>query len=242
MMAARREYLRHLAGLRRSARRTVQQQRHGLYYRHPDPQRLWSTVDSYRLWERRPHDPDFGIVRVAVGPQTLATPLLPPETRPLEELEPMTAGSLRRFLDAYSVVDDLPVALSIRAFGRVFIRNEVGSGVLPQRAGLASEDDGSEAHGLVRAMLSQLAVFHAPDDLLVAICCSPYRRENWEWAKWLPHNQHPSKVDAARFDPALRLHRGRAGAAARRRDRQPARGSAPVMVRRTWSWCSTAPT
>lgn len=114
MIAARREYLRHLAGMRRSARRTVQRQRHGLYYRHPDPQRLWSTVDSFRLWERRPHDPDFGIVRVGIGPQTLATPLVPPETRPLEELEPMTAGALRRFLDAYSVVDDLPVALSDR--------------------------------------------------------------------------------------------------------------------------------
>jgi len=195
MIAARREYLRHLAGLRRSARRTVQQQRHGLFYRHPDPQRLWSTVDSYRLWERRPHDPDFGIVRVAVGPQNLATPLVPPETRPLEELEPMTAGALRRFLDAYSVVDDLPVALSIRAFGRVFIRNEAGQSTY--RSGqFTSEEESSEAHALVRAMISQLSVFHAPDDLLVAICCSPYRRENWEWAKWLPHNQHPSKVDA----------------------------------------------
>jgi S-DNA-T family DNA segregation ATPase FtsK/SpoIIIE len=128
MMAARREYLRHLAGLRRTARKTVQQQRHGLSYRHPDPKRLWSTVDSFRLWERRPHDPDFGIVRVGIGPQSLATPLLPPETRPLEELEPMTAGSLRRFLDAYSVIEDLPVALSIRGFGRVFMRNDVGHG------------------------------------------------------------------------------------------------------------------
>src|SRR3712207_6417990 len=111
MMAARREYLRHLASLRRRVRDTAARQRTGLYYRHPDPAQLWSTVGSYRLWERRRTDPDFGVVRVAVGPQTLATPLNPPVTRPLEDLEPMTAGALRRFLDAYSVVPDLPVAV-----------------------------------------------------------------------------------------------------------------------------------
>ncbi|MBV1853422.1 type VII secretion protein EccCa [Catellatospora tritici] len=211
MMAARREYLRHLAALRRRARHAVQQQRIGLFYRHPDPQRLWSTVDSHRLWERRGSDPDFGIVRVGVGPQSLATPLIPPETRPLEELEPMTAGALRRFLDAYSVVPDLPVALSIRGFGRVFLRSEGGTradnqradgtyqgGVFGGSAGFAQTDhrDGTDAHGLTRAMLAQLAVFHAPDDLIIAVCASPHRRDSWDWAKWLPHHNHPTDNDA----------------------------------------------
>ena len=122
-MAARREYLRHLAGAAPPGPGDRdRQQRAGLLYRHPDPDQLWSTVDSHRVWERRPGDPDFGVVRVAVGPQTLATPLVPPVTRPLEELEPMTAGALRRFLDAYSVVPDLPVAVSLRGFARVFVR------------------------------------------------------------------------------------------------------------------------
>ncbi len=198
MMAARREYLRHLAGLRRRARQAVQAQRTGLFYRHPDPQRLWSTVDSHRLWERRGHDPDFGIVRVGIGPQSLATPLVPPETRPLEELEPMTAGALRRFLDAYSIVPDLPVALSMRGFGRVFLRGDAA----PRTEGMYTSSgerdhrDGSDAHGLARAMLAQLAVFHAPDDLVIAVCGSSYRRDAWDWAKWLPHHQHPSRVDA----------------------------------------------
>lgn len=186
MMAARRDYLRHLTVLRRRVRQTAGQQRAGLYYRHPDPGRLWSTVDSHRVWERRPTDPDFGVVRVAVGPQTLATPLVPPVTRPLEELEPMTAGSLRRFLDAYSVVPDLPVALSLRSFARVFVR----------AAGPADDGDGPAAQALARAMLAQLAVFHAPDELLVAVCAGPERRAAWEWVKWLPHAHHPTRTDA----------------------------------------------
>ncbi|MFI7576181.1 type VII secretion protein EccCa [Micromonospora sp. NPDC049497] len=184
MMAARREYLRHLTGLRRRVRQTAGQQRAGLYYRHPDPGRLWSTVDSHRVWERRPTDPDFAVVRVGVGPQTLATPLVPPVTRPLEELEPMTAGALRRFLDAYSVVPDLPVALSLRSFARVFVRD-------------ATPGPGSTAaQALARAMLTQLAVFHAPDELLVAVCAGPERRDAWEWVKWLPHAQNPVRTDA----------------------------------------------
>ncbi|WP_436525674.1 type VII secretion protein EccCa [Actinoplanes sp. HUAS TT8] len=178
MAAARRDYLRHLAVLRRRVRETVRRQRAGLLYRHPDPTRLWSTVASHRVWERRPDDPDFGVVRVGLGPQSLATPLLPPSTRPLHELEPMAAGALRRFLDAYSVVPDLPVAMSLRGFARVCL---VG---------------GEPARALVRAVITQLAVFHAPDDLLIAICAGPQRRSEWEWVKWLPHALHPRRGDA----------------------------------------------
>jgi S-DNA-T family DNA segregation ATPase FtsK/SpoIIIE len=194
MMAARREYLRHLGALRRRVRQTAAQQRAGLHYRHPDPERLWSTVDSHRVWERRPADPDFAVVRVGVGPQTLATPLVPPVTRPLEELEPMTAGALRRFLDAYSVVPDLPVALSLRSFARVFVRGEAA----PQTSdGRVRPGTGSpDAQALARAVLTQLAVFHAPDELLVAVCAGPERRALWEWVKWLPHAHHPTRTDA----------------------------------------------
>ncbi|MFJ6956069.1 type VII secretion protein EccC, partial [Micromonospora aurantiaca] len=187
LMAARREYLRHLATLRRRVRETAGAQRAGLSYRHPEPGRLWSTVDSHRVWERRPGDPDFAVVRVGVGPQTLATPLVPPVTRPLEELEPMTAGALRRFLDAYSVVPDLPVALSLRSFARVFVRGPAG----PVR-GAGSP----AAQALARAVLSQLAVFLAPDVLLIAVCAGPERRTAWEWVKWLPHAHHPARTDA----------------------------------------------
>ena len=179
MMAARREYLRHLAGLRRRVRQTADKQRVGLLYRHPDPTKLWSTAASHRVWERRPADPDFGVVRLAIGPQTLATPLIPPVTRPLDELEPMTAGALRRFLDAYSVVPDLPVAASLRGFARVFLRGP-----------------DPDVRDLTRAVVAQLATFHAPDDVLVAVCAGPERRPSWEWIKWLPHNLHPSRTDA----------------------------------------------
>ncbi|OLE23629.1 MAG: type VII secretion protein EccC [Actinobacteria bacterium 13_1_20CM_3_71_11] len=178
MMAARRDYLRHLSVLRRKVRDTADRQRDGLHYRHPDPTTLWSTVDSHRLWERRPGDADFAVVRVGTGPQTLATPLVPPATASYAELEPMTSGALRRFLDTYSVVPDLPVAVSFRGFARLHLQG-------PEE----------RTRALARAMLAQLTVFHAPEDLLIAACVAPERRPEWEHLKWLPHALHPMRTD-----------------------------------------------
>jgi len=175
LIQARRDYLRHLAALRRRVRSTIVRQQHGLWYRHPDPHQLWSTVASYRLWERRPSDSDFAVVRIGVGPQTLATPLQPPATQPLDDLEPVTATALRRFIDAYSVVPELPVAVALRGFTRV---NLCGDG----------------AASLARAVVAQLVAFHAPDDLLIGVCADPSRRADWEWTKWLPHAWHPSRT------------------------------------------------
>ena len=72
-----------------------------------------------RLWERRPADPGFGCVRLAVGdrrpwPMRLVAAV---STKPVEDLEPLTAGALRRFIRAYATVPDLPVAIYLRACG-----------------------------------------------------------------------------------------------------------------------------
>jgi ESX secretion system protein EccC len=179
MMAARRDYLRHLAVLRRKVRETADRQREGLHYRHPDPTTLWSVVGSFRLWERQPVDGDFGVVRIGLGPQTLATPLVPPTTPPTGDLEPLTAGALRRFLDTYSIIPGLPVSVSVRAFARLHLQGP---------------DEATRA--LVRAVLAQLTVFHAPDDMVVAACVAPERRAQWEYLKWLPHALHPTRVEA----------------------------------------------
>src|SRR2546423_8603331 len=179
MAEARRQYMRKLSQLRAQVRTTIQQQREAIYYRHPDPDALWSTVASARLWERRHGDRDFGVVRIGLGPQEIATPLIPPQTRPVDELEPLCAMALRRFVTTYSVVPDLPVAMALRDFSHVYLRGP-----------------GDAAHGLVRAVLAQLVTFHAPDDALVGFCVSEQARPHWEWAKWLPHTLHPDKTDA----------------------------------------------
>jgi S-DNA-T family DNA segregation ATPase FtsK/SpoIIIE len=179
MIAARRQYMRRLSQLRAQVRTTIAQQREALYYRHPDPEQLWSTAASYRLWERRRTDGDFAVVRVGYGPQQIATPLIPPQTRPIDELEPLCALALRRFVTTYSIVPDLPVAMALRDFSHVYIRGR-----------------DEPARAVVRSLLAQLAAFHAPDDALVGFCVSEVERPFWEWAKWLPHALHPQRTDA----------------------------------------------
>ncbi|GLY64813.1 type VII secretion protein EccCa [Amycolatopsis taiwanensis] len=177
MIANRRRYMRRLSQLRTQVRDTIDQQRRAMFYRHPDPAQLWSTAQSTRVWERRPGDWDFTVVRIGLGSQELATPLVPPETKPVDELEPLCAVALRKFVTSYATVPDLPVAVALRGFSRIYLTG-----------------DDERRRALVRAMVAQLSAFHAPGDVLIGFCVRD--REAWEWAKWLPHALHPSKTDA----------------------------------------------
>jgi S-DNA-T family DNA segregation ATPase FtsK/SpoIIIE len=179
MLAMRREYMRHLEDGRRQVRKVIERQRAALVYRYPDPDTLWPIPMSQRLWERRPGDADFAMVRIGVGPQDLATPIIPPQSRPLEDLDPMCALALRRFVTRYATVNDLPVAMALDGFARVYLRGD------PDRC-----------RGLVRAMLAQVGALHAPDDILVAVCAARGRLPSWEWVKWMPHALHPRRTDA----------------------------------------------
>ncbi|MDG4831846.1 type VII secretion protein EccCa [Solwaraspora sp. WMMD1047] len=180
MAYARRLYLRGLAQRRIRLRRAIGRQRAALQYLHPEPDALWSLVGSYRLWERRPDDADFAVTRIGVGPQAPAMTLVPPDTQPMEQLEPLSALALRRFVRAYHAVADLPLALPLTGFARLYLRGP-RTGTVP----------------LARAMLAQLATLHAPDDLRIAVCVANQRRADWDWVKWLPHALHPDRTDAA---------------------------------------------
>ncbi|GGR83643.1 type VII secretion protein EccC [Streptomyces humidus] len=176
----RRDYLRYLAQVRRKVRRAVVEQQEALAWRHPDPAVLWSMVRTSRLWERRPADDDFAEVRIAVGDQRLGVRLSPVSTKPVEDLEPLSAHALRRFIRAYSTVPDQPVAIYLRAWSKVLARG-----------------DAPRIRAAARAVVAQLATFHSPEDLWVALCVSDERRTDWEWLKWLPHSQHRHDRDGA---------------------------------------------
>ncbi|MFI6621853.1 type VII secretion protein EccCa [Streptomyces sp. NPDC050528] len=176
----RRDYLRYLAQSRRTVQRSVVEQQLALAWRHPEPRVLRTMVRTTRLWERRVKDDDFGEVRIAVGDQQLAMRLTPVSSKPVEDLEPLCAHALRRFIRAYSTVPGQPIALYLRSWSRVLVHG-----------------DQDAARGMLRAALSQLALFHPPEELWIAVCAGDEVRAEWEWVKWLPHNQHPQETDGA---------------------------------------------
>ncbi|KOU55252.1 secretion protein EccC [Streptomyces sp. MMG1533] len=177
----RRDYLSYLAQTRRTAIDTAKAQRDAQYFLHPSPEQLWALVaEGSRVWERRPGDEDFAQVRIGLGSQALATTLVTPETAPVEQLEPLTAGAMQRFLSVHSTLDDLPMAVSLRAFYHVTISGE------PQ-----------SVRSSARAMAGSLAALHSPEDLLIVVAAGREALPHWEWAKWLPHVQAPGAVDGA---------------------------------------------
>ncbi|MFF8833529.1 type VII secretion protein EccCa [Streptomyces sp. NPDC015131] len=177
----RRDYLKYLTQTRRSVLRTARLQRDAQYYLHPSPEQLWALVaEGSRVWERRLGDEDFGQVRIGLGSQQLATPLVAPETAPVDELEPLTAGAMQQFLSAHGTLDGLPMAVSLRAFYHVTVSGEEES-----------------ARSAARAMVGSLAALHSPEDLVVAIATGSGTADRWEWAKWLPHVQAPGPGDGA---------------------------------------------
>ncbi|MDE3721980.1 type VII secretion protein EccCa [Nocardiopsis sp. N85] len=176
----RRDYLRYLRQMRTRLREVVTEQRDAMLWRAPHPDALWSIVRTSRLWERRADDEDFGEVRVAVGEQALSMKISPVSSKPVEDLEPLSAHALRRFIRAYGTVEDQPVQVYLRGYARVTLRGDL---------------DASRA--LTRALLGQLAVFHSHDELRVAVCASAASMRHWSWLKWLPHTQHPTVRDGA---------------------------------------------
>ncbi|MFF2010885.1 type VII secretion protein EccCa [Streptomyces sp. NPDC058195] len=177
----RRDYLKYLTRTRRTVRETARKQRDAQFCLHPSPDQLWALVaEGSRVWERRPGDADFAQVRVGLGRRELATRLVAPPTAPEDELEPLTAGAMRRFLATHSTLDGLPVTVSLRAFHHLTISGDTES-----------------ARAVARAMAVSLASLHCPGDLVLAVAVGREAAPHWEWAKWLPHVQAPGPGDGA---------------------------------------------
>ncbi|MEV4578805.1 type VII secretion protein EccCa [Nonomuraea jabiensis] len=176
----RRDYFRYLSQIRKRVRKAAVQQREALEWSGPAPETLWWVAMGPRLWERRPRDDDFGTVRLGTGVQKLAVQLIPPDSKPVEDLDALTAGALRRFVRAHSTVSGLPVAVALNSFARIHLSG-----------------DPRAVRGLVRAVIAQLVTFHSPDDMRVLVCAGKEAMPHWDWVKWLPHALHPEEMDAA---------------------------------------------
>ncbi|MFI7278205.1 type VII secretion protein EccCa [Streptomyces sp. NPDC049879] len=174
MAQLRRDYLRYLSRTRETVRETAREQRDTQLYLHPAPEQLWALVaDGGRVWERRAGDGDFGQVRLGLGEHQLVTPLVAAESAPVDELEPLTAGARRRFLDTHGTVHGLPMAVSLRAFHRIAVGGEAEA-----------------VYGTVRALVASLVALHSPEDVrVVVVAAGDEAVRRWEWTKWLPHLQ-----------------------------------------------------
>ncbi len=178
---SRTEYLRYLGTVREVARDAADQQRRALAWRHPDPTALPALAEERtRVWEHGVGDPEFLHVRYGRCSQELALALVPPESAPIDQVDPVAASALHRLLVVHRNQPDLPASIDLRAFDRIEVCG-------PEES----------ARSLARALLCSAATFQSPEHLVVAVLASEQNLAHWDWVKWLPHGLSPQRSDAA---------------------------------------------
>ncbi|RMB61254.1 type VII secretion protein EccCa [Tessaracoccus antarcticus] len=176
--ANRRDYFRYLAQTRRKFTETADEQRARAAFLHPTPDSLWTLVGGARMWERRVDAEDFASVRLSVGSQQSAKRITPPESQPLEDLEPLSTGALRRFMRTHRLIPSVPLAVDLRGFRAIrFVGDE------------------EACRKVAFAMVAQLVTWHAPTDVALMVAAANAHQDRWHWVKWLPHLQHPTETD-----------------------------------------------
>ena len=134
-------------------------------------------------------------------------PLVPAESGPVEDLDPLSATALRRFVTTHRTVPDLPLRVLLRRFSA---HRRQPRPTTPRRA-----------RALVRALLCQAAVFHAPTDLIVIVCHRAARPPGLGVGEVAAARPHPTELDYAGpvrlIDPSLQALEDLLGAELTRR-------------------------
>ena len=125
----------------------------------PDPATLllFANGPRARLWERRPKDPDWLLVRI--GAADIPSAVVVKDPRREQHEGPM-----------HWTAPDVPAALPIAQSGVVGIAG-------PQEM----------RHAIARSLLVQLATMHSPANLRLAVITTGEHQDVWAWAPWLPH-------------------------------------------------------
>ncbi|MEU9407501.1 type VII secretion protein EccCa [Streptomyces sp. NPDC048281] len=184
-LQARDRYLAHLTEVRAAARQVAETQRAVTAWQFPSPYRLWAIATRRRrVWERRVTDPDFLHVVVGVGKAPLTTPVrMGSRNDPTVDYDQRAKSAADRLIEQTATVGSQPAVVDLGAAGVVSV---LGPGAI--------------ARGVVRAMVCQIGVLHAPDDVALVVVSAG---QEWEWAKWLPHTHEPDRPGEAGVVPLV---------------------------------------
>jgi S-DNA-T family DNA segregation ATPase FtsK/SpoIIIE len=149
-------------------------QRGALARLYPDAGRLWTLlVKRANVWERRPDHRDFLQVRIGTGNVPLDRDIeLDLGFNPLAEYQPHSLQEARRLVERRGTLRGEPVVVDLAELGVVAVTG-----------------DRERSRAWARTLMNQLAAWRAPHDLRLLTVFEPEQAEEWEWAKWLPHQR-----------------------------------------------------
>jgi len=188
-----------LADMRRDMVADHDRQRIFYLYNYPSPETLLkiasgeeSSRSGTRLWERRPSDPDFGMIRLGIGTRPSTVIYVPADSN-TDSGNPRMQDVLKLASDS-EFVTEVPVTIALRPDPTLEDEDAGGEEEPIERAvleprhaiGIAGENR-AKVSDVVRAMAVHFAAFHAPIDARLHVIGTSEARSRWEWAMWLPH-------------------------------------------------------
>lgn len=140
-----------------------------------------------RLWERRPDDVDFGVVRLGLGtrPSTVVYNVAEAENEEnpqMHEAERLAADS--------EYLQDAPITLPLYQPPDSIDkdpedRSPILLGEVHHAVGISGTKN--DVYGVIRNILLQLAVLHSPVDMQFYITGLANAKPEWDWIEKLPH-------------------------------------------------------
>jgi S-DNA-T family DNA segregation ATPase FtsK/SpoIIIE len=158
----------------------------------PNPKSLLSLISRPTMWQASgahpvKEEPGLGpppplspylMARIGVGTIRMYPKLKPADIQIPENMEPLTTIAHTSFLRNQSGIPNTPIGLSLRD-------NPLHS----------FQGDEKMILALGRAMITSLAYNHSPQTLALGIVSANLSNDDWDWMKWLPHNQDQSRRD-----------------------------------------------
>lgn len=124
------------------------------------------------LWSRRPEHPEFLSVRLGTGD---VAPFVRFDDRdPSGEAIADLVARGQELRARHAVIPDAAVTCHLPSVGNLGVCG-----------------GGAATRGIAAGIVAQLAILHAPSEMVVAALASPGSRAAWEWLEWLPHASSP---------------------------------------------------
>ncbi|MBL0385856.1 type VII secretion protein EccCa [Tumebacillus sp. ITR2] len=140
----------------------------------PEPSQLLGFVQQReRIWERNRSDEDFLTISMGRGSVPLTSKAkLEMDDNPFTEYDKNLVYRAKTLVTKFELIENAPIELPLKDLGSLAIRG---------KRHMIQE--------MARALLTQVAVFHAPEDVQMLVYFTKEVEQQWQWFKWLPHGR-----------------------------------------------------